>query len=205
MSTNRRAESRFLRETAVVPDGAVPGRYQALLSEDWCAPEVPQGGVATVVALRAMAAALDAPDQALRTVTNVFAAPVRSGPVEVDVTVLRRGRTLSQLTATMRNPGEAAGHTSVAVFGGPRPGFEFTDRVLPDVPPPEDCPSFRDPLPEGVEIRGGMRYWDHVEGKPTLGHPPWENYEPTSSSARTGCASTIRRSSKTGRSIRSHW
>ena len=112
--------------------------------------------MATAVALRAMAAALDAPDQALRTVTNVFAAPVRSGPVEVDVTILRRGRTLSQLTATMRNPGAAAGHTSVAVFGGPRPGFEFTDRVLPDVPAPDDCPSFRDPLPEGVEIRGSV-------------------------------------------------
>ncbi len=180
MSSSQRVSSRFSRETAVTPDEAVAGRYQALLSEEWCAPDVPQGGVATVVALRAMAVALDAPDQSLRTVTNVFAAPVRSGPVEIDVTILRRGRTLSQLTATTRNPGERAGHTSVAVFGGPRPGFEFTDRVAPDVPPPEECPSFRDPLPDGVQSRA-FRYWEHVEGRPALGHAPWEEYQPSTS------------------------
>jgi acyl-CoA thioesterase len=180
MSSSRATESRFLRETTVMPDAAVPGRYGALLSEEWCAPEVPQGGLATVVALRAMASALDAPDQSLRTVTNVFAAPVRSGPVEIDVTVLRRGRTLSQLSATTRNPGEAAGHTSVAVFGGPRPGFEFTDRACPEVPLPHECPSFRDELPEGVQSRR-FPYWDHVEGKPALGHAPWEDYVPATS------------------------
>ena len=66
MSSTRTPASRFSRETAVTPDASVPGRYRALLSEEWCAPDVPQGGLATVVALRAMAAALDAagPDAA---------------------------------------------------------------------------------------------------------------------------------------------
>jgi acyl-CoA thioesterase len=180
MSSNVRAGSRFTRETAVTSDPAVPGRYRADFSDEWCAPEVPQGGVATAVMLRAMEAELDRPDQSLRTVTNVFAAPVRSGPAEVDVTMLRRGRSMSQMTATMRTVGESVGHTAVAVFGGPRPGFEFTDRVLPDVPPPEECPSFRDPLPDGVQSRN-FRYWEHVEGRPALGHAPWDDYEPTTS------------------------
>jgi acyl-CoA thioesterase len=115
-------------------------------------------------------------------VTNVFAAPVRTGPAEIDVTVLRRGRSQSQVTATMRTPGEAAGHTAVAIFGARRPGFEFTDVDIPDVPPAEECPSWRDPLPEGVEFeRRVFSFWEQVEGRAAIGHPPWETYAPVSS------------------------
>ena len=48
--------------------------------------------------------------------------------------VLRRGRSMSQLTATVRNPGADAGLTAIAAFGAPRRGFEFTELVMPDVP-----------------------------------------------------------------------
>ena len=97
---------------------------------------VPQGGVAAALAARAMAATLDHADQSLRSLSAVFAGQVTTGPVEIDVEVLRRGRSMSQLTATVRNPGAKAGLTAVAVFGGPRRGFEFTDLTMPDVEPP---------------------------------------------------------------------
>jgi acyl-CoA thioesterase len=127
-----------------------------------------------------MALELDAADQELRSVTNVFAAQVPAGPVEVDVHVLRRGRSMSQVTATVHVPGATTGHTSVAVFGGVRPGFEFTDLEMPDVPPPDECPSFRDEPPVPVE-RPHMNFWDQVEGRPASGHAPWDDYEPTTS------------------------
>lgn len=118
----------------------------------------------------------------LRSLTTVYAAAVPSGPVTIDVEVLRRGRSMSQAMATVHGLDDDAGHTTVAVFGRPRPGFEFTDLVMPDVPDPDDCPSFRDPLPEGVEMNGPpFAFWDMVEGRPALGHAPWETYEPTSS------------------------
>ena len=47
------------------------------------------------------------------------------------MTVLRRGRSISQLSATARTPGADAGHTTLAVFGAPRDGFEFTDARRP--------------------------------------------------------------------------
>ena len=120
------------------------------------------------------------PSQRLRSVTAVFAGQVRPGPVEVEVTVLRRGRTMSQLTATVRNVGDPAGHTSIAVFGHERPGFEFTDLAIPDAPPPETCPSFREPKP-GFERDLHFNFWDHVEGRAVQGHAPWEEYVPETS------------------------
>jgi acyl-CoA thioesterase len=165
---------------AVTPDD-VPGRYAAEISPAWNCPTVPQGGLMAAVAARAMLLDLAEPEMALRSLTTVFAAPVAAGPVTVDVRVLRRGRSMSQATATVRTPGASAGHTTVAVFGRDRPGFAFTDLARPDVPPPEDCPSFRDPPPPGVDRRLPFAFWEMVEGRAALGHAPWEAYEPTSS------------------------
>ncbi len=169
----------FTRDTAVAR--AARGRYRATLTDQWSAPILPQGGVVTAVGLRAMQAELDVPAQRLRSVTTVFAAQVRPGPVEIDVTVLRRGRSMSQLSATVRNVGEHAGHTSIAVFGDRRPGFEFVDVAPPSVPPPEACPSFRDPPPPGFERRMTFSYWEHVEGRSAIGHAPWHEWTPTTS------------------------
>jgi acyl-CoA thioesterase len=111
----------------------------------------------------------------------VFAAQVAEGPLEIDVTLLRAGRSMSQLTATARNPGAKAGLTAIAVFGAERRGFSFTDLAFPDVPAPEDVRGFRDPLPDDVEFeftRPPMRFWEEVvEAKPAMGRPPWEPFE----------------------------
>src|SRR3954452_17302175 len=143
----------FERETGVMRDESRPDEvvYRGELSEEWTALDVPQGGIVMGLAARAMAAALEAPDLRLRSITSVFAAPVRTGPVEVDVQVLRRGRSVAQATATVRNDGAVAGTTSVAVFGTPRVGFEFVVLVMPEAPRPEASPPFREPPPDVVE------------------------------------------------------
>ncbi len=170
----------FERGTAV--EAAGEGRYRGELSEQWNCPIVPHGGIVTAAAARAMTAELAHPDQSLRSITAVFAAPVQPGPFVVDVTALRRGRSMSQLTATLRNPDADAGLTAVAVFGADREGFEFTDLTLPEgLVPPLDCPSFRDEPPEGAERRVPFNFWEHAEGRAIIGHAPWEVFEPTSS------------------------
>ena len=161
------------------PDRA--GVYTGSISERWMLAVVPQGGAVAVVAARAMAAELAHPDQQLRSFSAVFAGQVSTGPVEIDVSVLRRGRSMSQLSATVRNPGADAGLTAIAVFGGVRRGFEFTGRELPDVPGPDDLRGFRDGLPDGVEFefdRPPMPFWEEiVESRPAIGRPPWEPFE----------------------------
>jgi len=173
--------TRFGRQLAsVAGDDTRPGRYRTVISREWNCPLVPHGGLVTAVAARAMGLELGHPGQRLRSITVVFAGPVQPGDVDVDVTVLRRGRSMSQLAATVRNAGAPVGHTSIAVFGQERPGFEFTDLAVPDVPPPEVCPSFRDEDPR-AENRPHFNFWDHVEGRAAQGHAPWEEYVPTTS------------------------
>ncbi len=161
-------------------EAAGGGRYGAVVDAGWGLRPIPQGGIVTAVALRAMAAELGDEEQRLRTLHTVFAAQVASGPVEVDVEVLRRGRSMSHLRAEVRNPGAPRGHLTTAVFGRTREGFSFTDLVRPDVPPPHECPSFRDPLPAGVPA-DQMPFWTRVEGRPAIGLPPWDESPRTSS------------------------
>jgi len=164
----------FADGTAVRPAG--PGRYEAEIDDAWNLRPLPQGGVVTALALRAMAAELGESGQRLRTLHTTFAAQVTDGPVEIEVELLRRGRTMSHLRSEVRNPGAARGHLTTGIFGASREGFDFTDlRPPPDLPRPDECPSFRDPPPPGVPEFEPMPFWERlVEGRPALGLAPWE-------------------------------
>src|SRR5256885_546261 len=100
-----KATSQFARDTAVEVVPGRPGGYRALVTESWSAPVLPHGGIVTTIALRAMATELALPEQSLRSVTTAFAGQVPPGPVDIDVTLLRRGKTMSQAMATVRSTG----------------------------------------------------------------------------------------------------
>lgn len=173
--------SRFHQQLALEAVPECPGRYRTEVSDIWNCPLVPHGGVAAALAARAMQLELASPEQRLRTMTTVFAGQVVPGPVEIDVTVLRRGRSMSQLTATTRNVGGDAGHTGMAVFGAARPGFSFTDPVPPDAPPPEQCRSWRELQPPSPFH---FNFWQHAMYHIAQGHGSWETFPPGSTSER---------------------
>ncbi len=161
--------------TATTVDRVSDGRYGAFLDESWNLRPLPQGGVVAAVALRAMDDALGASAQTLRTMHTLFVGQVKDGELEIEVEVLRRGRSMSHVRAHVRNPGAANGHITSAVFGAGREGFDFTELQRPDVPRPEDCPSFRDPPPPGVPEFPPNPFWTtRVEGRGAMGVPPWE-------------------------------
>ena len=168
----------------IVVERVADGRYIASLDHSWDLVPLPQGGIVASFALRASAVEVADPTQKLRTCTAVFAGQVAAGELEVDVTVLRRGRSATQVTATVRNRGEAAGTTTVAVFGAARRGPTFVDVTPPQVPSPLQCPSYRDPAPPGFSMEQ-RPFWDRVEGRAALGHAPWDHFEPTGSDAAT--------------------
>jgi len=156
------------------------GRYKADLDERWNLRPLPQGGIITAIAVRAMEAELGHDEQWPRTLHTTFAAQVAHGPLDVEVEVLRAGRSMSQLCAEVRNPGAERGHLTTCVFGAGRRGFAFTDLPPPDRRPhPLACPSFRDPPPEGGPVFEPMAFWKElVEGRSVIGHPPWDDYVP---------------------------
>lgn len=157
------------------------GRYVGEIASHWNLRPLPQGGIVTALALRAMEAELADPSQVLRTLHTTFVAQVAHGPVEIEVEFLRQGRSMSHLRAEVRNQGSARGHVTTAVFGSPRRGFAFTDiRPPTELPPPASCRSFRDPPPPDFAPRfEPMPFWEKlVEGRAALGHAPWEDYKP---------------------------
>jgi acyl-CoA thioesterase len=168
----------------VFPDVVRSGesRYRVVLDPSWNLAQVPQGGVVSALAVRAMADVVANPEQTLRTAHSVFVAQVPHGPLDIDVEVLRRGRSMSHVRAEVRAAGSELGHLTTAVFGAPRRGFEFTDLEPPaQIVPPSQCRSFRAPLPPEAGSVGfvSLPFWErHVEGAGMFGHAPWEEYEP---------------------------
>jgi acyl-CoA thioesterase len=127
-----------------------------------------------------MAAELAHDDQRLRSLHTTYLAPVAHGTVEIDVEVLRRGRSMSHVRAEVRNPGSPHGHVTTAVFGSARRGFAFTDLEPPSgFVPLSEARSFRDPVPPGVQAFPPTPFWDsRMHGRGALGHAPWEDYVP---------------------------
>lgn len=154
------------------------GSYRAVLDESWNLRPLPQGGVIAAIALRAMSDALGDPTQRLRTMHTVFVGQVAHGELEIDVEVLRMGRSMSHLRAHVRRSGTLSGHVTTAVFGTTREGFSFTELKRPEVPTPDQCRSFREPPPPGVPVFEPTPFWEtRVEGRAAMGLAPWDDTE----------------------------
>jgi acyl-CoA thioesterase len=173
----------FEDDVAVEPCG--DGRYRGELDHSWDLVAVPQGGIVAALALRAATLEVGSPEQLLRTSTTVFAGQVGAGPLQIDVRVLRRGRSATQVQATIKSEGAEAGATIVAVFGASRRGPSFVDAVPPQVEPPAQCRSYREQPPPDVSSFAPLPFWTRVEGRSALGHPPWEPHEQAASDVAT--------------------
>ena len=176
-----------LERALVVEPRGEAGSYRGVIDEEWVLAFAPQGGVVAALAARTMATELAHPEQTLRSLSAVFAGVVHAGPVEIDVTVLRRGRTMSQAVATVRNPGRRRrSHRDRGVRRRPARPRVHRPRATAGAATRRVCPSFRDPLPDGVQLDEEWEeppFWDRiVDCRPANGHPPWEqDWEPTTS------------------------
>jgi acyl-CoA thioesterase len=152
-----------------------PLRFTASISDIWRITAAPIGGVVSAIAVEAIARVLDRPDQRPRTVTSMFAAPVLGGPVEIEVTVIRQGRSISQLLATVRNVGASAGLTAVAAFGAARRGLDVA-ATMPVVPSLEQSRSWMDSMPPdfALDFEPSPFWTELIEGRLSIGRFNWE-------------------------------
>ncbi len=106
----------FDTDTAVTL--TAPGSYTAALAERWNVVLGPNGGYLAAVVARAMTEEVDDPARGLRSITVHYLRRPEFGPVSVDVEILRSGRSLSNLAATMRQDDRPI-CTALAAFSVP--------------------------------------------------------------------------------------
>lgn len=153
-SASRDASSEFDRDTAVRP--LVPGRYAASMARTWWIVRGPNGGYVAAVMLRAMTHAVGDAGRAPRSLTVHYTAPPAEGPCEIDVTVERAGRSLTTVSARLRQ-GERLLALALGAFSAPwKTDLELRHARMPVVPSPDETPPM--PRREGGELSMHGRY-----------------------------------------------
>jgi acyl-CoA thioesterase len=152
------------------------GAYTGEATDRWGIGDVPNGGYTMAIALRALLAGLDLPDPL--SVTAHFLRPATPGPVDLDVEVVRAGRSASTGVVRMVQEGVERIRMlgSATDLGSAGAGQAHHEGGPPDLPPPDDCLPARGQLPGGAGVasvaeRFDMRvHPDHVgwaRGAPT--------------------------------------
>ncbi len=123
----------FDLDTAVRPLG--DDRFSVEISERWWVVAGPNGGFVAALVLRALQAV--EPARSPRSLTLQFPAAPQQGPAEIVVRTVRRGGSVTFLSAEMHQDGEVK-VTALAVFSETWSGPEYlTDEAkMPDVFPP---------------------------------------------------------------------
>jgi Acyl-CoA thioesterase C-terminal domain/Acyl-CoA thioesterase N-terminal domain len=132
-----------------------PGSYHAEAQPDWDIFGITNGGYLMAMAGRAMSQTSGG--RLPVTVTAHFLRPTSAGEVEIAVEELKRGRTMSTLSAEIRS---AEGMALVTLLGTtaepdrPTPSVRLNTLEPISMPPPEDCllavPSPDGPLPPPI-------------------------------------------------------
>ena len=138
--------TRFDRDTALAPVDGSAGRFAGRIDRGWWIERGPNGGYVAAIILRALTMAVDDPGRTPRSLTIHYLAPPVEGPVEVETTIERAGRSLSYVSGRLVQDGRLLA-LAVGAFAVPQQSIEFQHLTMPDVPPPHEVP----PAPE----RGG--------------------------------------------------
>jgi acyl-CoA thioesterase len=128
-----------------------PGRWKAELAEGWDIFEITNGGYLMGVATRAMEA--ESGGRQLISATASYVNPASKGPIDIDVELLKSGRSLSTLRAAISRNGRGLVYVT-GVFADPERSKADQGLVAgepPELPAPEECiraaPSDTSPLP----------------------------------------------------------
>ncbi len=148
------SQSRFERDTAVRRVNATT--FEADIDRGWWIVRGPNGGYLAGIVLRAFTEAVDDPERAPRSISLHFTAPPVEGPVRIETTIERTGRSLTTLSGRLWQ-GERLCVMALAAFSKPRHGPEFQDHTMPSVPPPDEAEPLM-PLRPGFTVGIRDRY-----------------------------------------------
>ena len=112
----------FSEDTAVTRVG--PGSFTAELHERWSSLVGIHGGYTAAIVANAMTAAVDDPTRALRSFATQFASIPRPGPVDIEVTVARTGKSMTTTSARLIQEGRVL-QVAHAASSTTRPGLAY--------------------------------------------------------------------------------
>jgi acyl-CoA thioesterase len=181
LSTAPTQAADLLHDIDVHPVTGVDHRYELDIPPDWNV-FYTFGGVTMAAALRAAERSIDRPDLRPLTAHAVYCAPIQAGPVEIDVDVLRNGRTAAQASVDLRQTGHEGVDLRLLTTFGQRidtpltyAGVTFPDDVLPpeavrgrpsidEIAMDEDNPFARINYHQQTEWRPALADWDWSNG-----------------------------------------
>lgn len=131
----------FEQATAVTPLG--DGRFRAEVDPGWSTPIAANGGYLAAILVRAIEAhGATGVDRQLRSLTCHYLRPVRGGPLDVSVELVRAGRRISsvKLTASQNGKDTILALAALAVLDLPAAGAWEPEPPRIGPPPPRDAP-----------------------------------------------------------------
>ncbi len=162
----------FDRDTAVqtLSREGERGSFAAEVAHGWRAGRGPHGGYLAAIILRALTLALDDPRRSPRSLTIHFLKAPDEGPLLIETTIERSGRSLSSLSARMTQNGATMG-LALAAFSVPWRGPEWNELPMPDVAPPdaERRPGTLVPLGQGPAFASYIVLQRRFGGMPFAG------------------------------------
>lgn len=132
--------SRSAFAAATVVERVADGRFAAEIDPAWSIGGVPNGGY--LLAILARAALAESTDADPLAISGHFTRPPAFGPAEVHVELVKRGRQVSTVRATLWQDGKARLDTLISTgrLPEPDPTLAYDDRPAPQLPEPGACP-----------------------------------------------------------------
>lgn len=157
------SEGSFASVTALERMGE--GRSRARIDGSWAQGRGVYGGLVAALLARAIEAEVPAGQQLTR-LTTAFAAPLGAGAAELDVEVVRAGRNVSTLRASMRGPDGLVATALCTASREREHPVRLGGPAMPDVPPPEA-------VPDGPEEHYFPSFTRHFSFRQCLGPRPF--------------------------------
>jgi len=186
MSSTSEAAGTFEHATAVTPLG--DGRFGAQVDPGWSTPIAANGGYLAAILVRALeahgATVANGTARQLRSLTCHYLRPVKGGPLEVRVELVRAGRRISTVRLTAAQDGKDAilALAALAVLDLPAAGQWEPEPPHVGPPPPRDAPLVP---PDDYRTRGGEGWlgrtptmppmFERVRVAPRIGGVPFSN------------------------------
>jgi acyl-CoA thioesterase len=163
----------FDRDTAVtlLEETDAKRRFAAVVSPGWRAGRGPHGGYLAAMLLRALTETVAEPARSPRSLTIHYARAPETGPVSIETTLERVGRSLSTVSARMEQDGRLMALV-LGAFSKPWSGPEVSDIEMPQVAPAE-------PTREAGSLikHGAPPFTRHIVLQPRIGGMPFSATE----------------------------